>query len=109
MELLCKVHGKGPADGMGGAVKRLAAEASLQTVYSNQIQTSPELFNYCSSNTYNIISLYVQEWQLLTIKRNLQYYLISQLQYQELEFITVSRYWTPGQSLQLRLLCPHLS
>jgi hypothetical protein len=28
-------HGKEPADGMGGTVKRLAAKASLERVYNN--------------------------------------------------------------------------
>jgi hypothetical protein len=43
-------HGKGPADGIGGTMIRLAANASLQRVYNNQIQTPHELLNYCSSN-----------------------------------------------------------
>jgi hypothetical protein len=36
-------HGKGQADGIEGTVKRLAAKASLQKVYNNQIKTPPEL------------------------------------------------------------------
>ena len=32
-------HGKGPCDGLGGNVKRLAAKASLQATVTNSIQT----------------------------------------------------------------------
>ena len=32
-------HRKGPCDDVGGSVKRLAAQASLQCSYENQIQT----------------------------------------------------------------------
>jgi hypothetical protein len=52
-------HGKGPADGIGGTVKRLAAKTSLQKVYTNQIQTPHDLFNCCSSNIHNITFFYV--------------------------------------------------
>jgi hypothetical protein len=54
-------HGKGPADRIGGTVERLAAKASLHTVYNNQTQTSHELFNYCNRNIHNIRFFYVQE------------------------------------------------
>lgn len=36
-------HGKGPSDGLGGTVKRLAAKASLQQPFENQILTPLEL------------------------------------------------------------------
>ena len=32
-------HGKGPCDGIGGTVKRLATRASLQRAYHSQIMT----------------------------------------------------------------------
>jgi len=42
-------HGKGPCDGVGGTVKRLAARASLQRPYNNQIFTPQQLFEFgCS-------------------------------------------------------------
>jgi len=42
-------HGKGPCDGVGGTVKRLAARASLQRPYESQILTPRELFEFgCS-------------------------------------------------------------
>ncbi len=37
-------HGKGACDGVGGTVKRLAARASLQRPYDEQIITPIELF-----------------------------------------------------------------
>ncbi len=36
-------HGKGPCDGVGGTVKRLAARASLQRPYEKQILTPRQL------------------------------------------------------------------
>jgi hypothetical protein len=56
---------------MGGTVKWLAAKTSLQKVYSNQIQTHPELFNYCGSNIQNITFFYVQEEQILNKNKEL--------------------------------------
>lgn len=42
-------HGKGPCDGIGGTVKRLAARASLQRPYNKQILTPRQLFEFgCS-------------------------------------------------------------
>jgi hypothetical protein len=66
-----KSHGKGPGDGIGGTVKRLAAKTSLQKVYNNKIQTPHELFNYCNSNIHNITFFYVQEEQILNKKKEL--------------------------------------
>jgi hypothetical protein len=64
-------HGKGPADGTEATLKRVAAKASLQKVYNNQIQTPHELFNYCSSDIHNITLFYVQEEQILNCKKEL--------------------------------------
>ena len=59
-------HGKGACDGLGGTVKRLAARASLQKPYNDQIMTPRQLFDwatinipsvhfdYCSSDNYGI-------------------------------------------------------
>jgi hypothetical protein len=63
--VFARSHGKGPINTIGGRVKRLAANISLQKVYNNQIQTPPELFNYCSSNIHNITFFYVQEEKIL--------------------------------------------
>lgn len=41
-------HGKGPCDGVGGTVKRMAARASLQLPLDQQITTPQELFDWAS-------------------------------------------------------------
>jgi hypothetical protein len=68
---IAKNHGEGPAEGTGGTVKRLAAKASLQRVYNNQMQTPPKLFSYCSSRIHNITLFCVQEEQILNYKKEL--------------------------------------
>lgn len=47
-------HGKGPCDGVGGSVKRLAARASLQRPYEKQIQTPQQLFEWAVENIAKI-------------------------------------------------------
>ena len=42
-------HGKGACDGLGGTVKRLAAKASLQRPYNEQIMTARQLFDWAST------------------------------------------------------------
>ena len=42
-------HGKGPSDGVGGTIKRLAAKASLQRPYNQQITTPRQLFEFADS------------------------------------------------------------
>ena len=39
-------HGKGPCDGIGGTVKRLATKASLQRTLDCQIQTPHQLYEW---------------------------------------------------------------
>lgn len=39
-------HGKGPCDGIGGTLKRLADEASLQRIYENQILTAKQVYDW---------------------------------------------------------------
>ena len=41
-------HGKGACDGLGGTVKRLAARASLQRPYEEQIMTPLQLYEWAS-------------------------------------------------------------
>lgn len=47
-------HGKGPCDGVGGTVKRLAARASLQRPVDNQILTPRHLFEFAQSEITSI-------------------------------------------------------
>lgn len=57
-------HGKGPCDGLGGTVKRLAARASLQRPYNNQIMTPRQLFDFGKENIQGINFIYstTDEW-----------------------------------------------
>ena len=48
------LHGKWPCDGIGGTVKRLAAKASLQWPYSEQIMTPRQLFQFAEDNISGI-------------------------------------------------------
>lgn len=52
-------HGKSACDGLGGTVKRLAARASLQRPYSQQIRTPIELFNWANANIKNMNFRYI--------------------------------------------------
>jgi hypothetical protein len=47
-------HGKGPSDGLGGTLKRLAARASLQLPYEKQIRTPIELFNWANDHILGV-------------------------------------------------------
>lgn len=51
-------HGKGPCDGVGGTIKRLAHKASLQRPYENQIITPLQLHQFASENIPNIMCQY---------------------------------------------------
>ena len=43
-------HGKGPWDGLGGTVKRLATKASLQRPYKDQIMNVQQLYLWSKEN-----------------------------------------------------------
>ena len=47
-------HGKGACDGLGGTVKRLAARASLQRPYNNQIMTPRQLYEWASTTIHAV-------------------------------------------------------
>ena len=47
-------HGKSPRDGIGGTLKRLAAQASLQKIYSGQILTATDLYDRAANNLSEI-------------------------------------------------------
>ena len=52
-------HGKGPCDGLGGTVKRLATKASLQRPFDKQILTARALFEWAQEAIKNINFQYV--------------------------------------------------
>lgn len=58
-------HGKGPCDGVGGTVKRLAARCSLQRSYDNQILTPRQLYEFGCSQipTINFYYATVEQYE----------------------------------------------
>jgi len=91
-------HGKGPCDGIGGTLKRLAARASLQRI-NNPIRTPQELFTWATEALHNITCRYStndeyeKEEQMLsarfqkalTIKGTLQFHCMIPISLQILE------------------------
>jgi hypothetical protein len=47
-------HGKSACDGAGGTLKRLAAKASLQRPYNDQIMTPHQLYEWVQSSIHNL-------------------------------------------------------
>jgi hypothetical protein len=54
-------HGKSACDGVGGTLKRLAAKASLQQPYNDQIMTSHQLYEWAQSSIHNLNFDFVTE------------------------------------------------
>ena len=50
MAFFATSHGKGPCDGVGGLLKRMATKASLQRPYQDQIQTPHQLYEFAKQN-----------------------------------------------------------
>lgn len=65
-------HGKGPCDGVGGTVKRLAARASLQRTYENQIQTPFQLYEWAIQNIFVANFIYVSQEEYIETDRFLE-------------------------------------
>ena len=51
-------HGKGPCDGIGGTVKRLATKASLQRTLDCQIQTPHQLYEWAQDNIAGVTTIF---------------------------------------------------
>ncbi|XP_047133454.1 uncharacterized protein LOC124811601 [Hydra vulgaris] len=58
-------HGKQPCDGIGGTVKRLVANASLQRISTNQILNSRDMFTYCTNNIKGINFIFISSESLI--------------------------------------------
>jgi hypothetical protein len=54
-------HGKSACDGVGGTLKMLAAKASLQRPYNEQIMTYHQLYEWAQSSIYNLNFDFVTE------------------------------------------------
>ena len=65
-------HGKGPCDGLGGTVKRLAARASLQRPLDDQIQTPLQLFEWAKVAIPSATFEYVTKAEVLAEELLLQ-------------------------------------
>ena len=65
-------HGKGASDGVGGTVKRLAARASLQRPYDQQIMTPFQLFQWAKDNIPGIVFRYCSMEEYEVIKSQLE-------------------------------------
>ena len=69
-------HGKNACDGLGGTVKRLAARASLQRPYDEQIMTPRQLFEWAAVNistvTFNYCSMEEYERQHIFLEERFQ-------------------------------------
>ncbi len=65
-------HGKGACDGLGGTVKRLAAQASLQRPFNDQIMTPHQLYDWACvavpSITFNYCSIKEYEGEKLSLQ-----------------------------------------
>ena len=64
-------HVKGPCDGVGGAVKRLAARASLQRPYEDQIQTPMQLFEWTKESIKSVHFAYATSEAILEAGKKL--------------------------------------
>ena len=51
---LATPHGKGPCNGVGGLLKRMATKASLQRPYQDQIQTPYQLYEFAKQNVSSL-------------------------------------------------------
>ena len=65
-------HGKGACDGIGGTVKRLAARASLQRPYEEQIMTPLKLFEWASGSIPGTVFKYCSTEEYEEVKVHLQ-------------------------------------
>ena len=52
-------RGKQPCDGIGGTVKRLATQTSLQIDLSNHILSLQAIYKYCNQNIEGIHFIYI--------------------------------------------------
>ena len=62
-------HGKGPCDGLGGTLNQLAAKASLQHPYENQITNPQLLYEWAVTAMPNITFAYISEDQYAAASR----------------------------------------
>ena len=59
-------HGKSSCDGIGGTIKREAANASLRAAVTNQILTPEQLFLWAKENINGVTMQYVTEEDIIS-------------------------------------------
>lgn len=64
-------RGKGPSDGLGGTVKRLASRANLQLTTDDQIQTPEELCKWAKEHVKGIYSHFVSDEHIQHVEKKL--------------------------------------
>lgn len=64
-------HGKGPSDGLGGLVKRLARIASLRMTRS-QILNAGDLFQWCRTNIAHVKFVYCTSEDIVSCQKKLE-------------------------------------
>ncbi|KAK0169394.1 hypothetical protein PV328_012113 [Microctonus aethiopoides] len=64
-------HGKGPSDGLGGTIKRLASRANLQLPTEQQIQTPEELCKWAQNHVQGITCHFVSNEQIRQSEKKL--------------------------------------
>ena len=57
----CNIYGKNACDGIGGTLKRCVTKASLQRLYTDQILTPLDFFNYCKDKITNVKCFFVKK------------------------------------------------
>ena len=64
MAFFATSHGKGPCNGAGGLLKRMATKASLQRPYQDQIKTPHKLYEFAKQNvpSLNVEYFTVGDW-----------------------------------------------
>ena len=64
-------HGKSPCDGIGGTLKRLTSQASLQRPTSDQILSAKEMFMFCKGKIEGIKFAYIPSNEIDTSRAEL--------------------------------------
>ena len=62
-------HGKSPCDGIGGTIKREAANASLRATIDNQIITPEDLYCWAQNNIKGVTLFYVPSIEIIEHER----------------------------------------
>lgn len=63
-------HGKSSCDGVGGAVKRETARASLQRPFNNQILTAEDMYKFCQENLNSKIKFFFTTKEIVKEKED---------------------------------------